>query len=126
MHVIVKLHYWWEWEGLSDVFGEGTRRVELDLAKPPTLVNDILKYKKSWRMRWKRDVDLQEKVKLAFRKGYCVGTPLRGVKHCHCCGTMWDRDVNAARNIGILFWFMRMNRLQRPFCLQRYRDKKTD
>ncbi|KAK9387002.1 hypothetical protein V1515DRAFT_94729 [Lipomyces mesembrius] len=34
--------------------------------------------------------------------------------YCHKCHTVWNRDVNAARNIGWIFWWMRVHGGGRP------------
>ena len=35
------------------------------------------------------------------------GRPLHAVRRCLICHTIWDRDVNAARNILRMFWYLR-------------------
>jgi len=35
------------------------------------------------------------------------GPPLHAVRYCVDCNTIWHRDVNAARNIARMFWWLR-------------------
>jgi hypothetical protein len=35
------------------------------------------------------------------------GPSLHAVRHCKTCHTVWNRDVNAARNIAWVFWWLR-------------------
>ena len=72
---------------------------------------------------WHEEQDLEERIRLAYGdRGFPKGTPLRGAKRCGRCGIMWDRDLNAAINILIGFWFVRMNQGRRPFPYQRKKD----
>ncbi|KAK9366104.1 hypothetical protein V1509DRAFT_611902 [Lipomyces kononenkoae] len=43
-----------------------------------------------------------------------AGPSLHAVVYCHKCHTVWNRDVNAARNIGWIFWWMRVHGGERP------------
>ncbi|KAK9389697.1 hypothetical protein V1515DRAFT_642597 [Lipomyces mesembrius] len=42
------------------------------------------------------------------------GPSLHPVLYCNKCHTVWNRDVNAARNIAWIFWWMRVHSGQRP------------
>ncbi|KAK9369805.1 hypothetical protein V1509DRAFT_645536 [Lipomyces kononenkoae] len=42
------------------------------------------------------------------------GPSLHSVLYCHKCHTVWNRDVNAARNIAWVFWWMRVHGGGRP------------
>src|SRR5215467_4265109 len=42
------------------------------------------------------------------------GPQLYAVMQSAYCQTMWNRDVNAARNIGIVFWWLRTHGGTRP------------
>ena len=52
-------------------------------------------------------------------RGFPTSTPLRGVKYCHSCGMIWNRDRNAARNIALVFLYAKFNPGKRPFAFQR-------
>ena len=43
-----------------------------------------------------------------------AGRSLYAVKRCKVCRTIWNRDVNAARNIGLVFWWLRSHGGSRP------------
>ncbi|ORY43089.1 hypothetical protein BCR33DRAFT_717823 [Rhizoclosmatium globosum] len=109
----------WKREGVGDVYPEDVRRIPLTNSVARAKSKTILKHSKAFRPGWKEHLPLVERVKLAFHAGVPVGSPLRGLKYCHHCGTMWDRDRNAARNIWMCFWYMRLNGLKRPFTMQR-------
>jgi hypothetical protein len=36
-----------------------------------------------------------------------AGPCLHSVRYCQTCWTIWNRDVNAARNIAFMFWWLR-------------------
>jgi hypothetical protein len=42
------------------------------------------------------------------------GPSLHSVRYCKSCRTMWNRDVNASRNILHTFWWVRQTHGQRP------------
>ena len=42
------------------------------------------------------------------------GPALYAVRQCKYCRTIWNRDVNAARNIGFVFWWLRTHGGVRP------------
>ncbi|KAJ8102065.1 hypothetical protein POJ06DRAFT_76308 [Lipomyces tetrasporus] len=44
------------------------------------------------------------------------GPSLHPVLFCNKCHTVWNRDVNAARNIAWIFWWMRVHGEGRPPC----------
>ena len=44
----------------------------------------------------------------------CKGPALYAVKQCENCRTVWNRDVNAARNIALVFWWLRTHGGVRP------------
>ena len=112
---------YWKWEGNGPVYAEGVRRVQLTSKSKTKLLETILKLKKPWRMGWKEDLESMEKrIEAAYEeRGIPKGNALRGVKYCY---QMWDRDKNAAINISILFWFLRLNGGKRPFAFQRKRS----
>jgi len=48
------------------------------------------------------------------------GQACRGIRKCHYCHTMWDRDKNAARNIGLIFTYLfHGDGRHRPIVFQR-------
>lgn len=78
---------------------------------------------KPWRTGWKLDScpDLIDMISAAYvANGHHEGIrPIWGVKKCYCCGTMWNRDTNAARNIAICFYYsLYHNGLRPPWFLQ--------
>jgi transposase len=53
------------------------------------------------------------------------GRPLHAVRVCLVCGTIWDRDVNAARNIIRMFWYLREHAGQMPpWARRRHRRRR--
>jgi hypothetical protein len=42
------------------------------------------------------------------------GPPIYAVRRCQECGTIWHRDVNAARNIARMFWYLREHAGEMP------------
>ena len=56
------------------------------------------------------------------------GRKLHAILFCHKCRTMWNRDVNAARNIAMMFLYMRMNGEKWPpwFCPRRGSGAPTE
>jgi hypothetical protein len=53
-----------------------------------------------------------------FHQGQLGGrgrsSEIHGVRFCPHCSTVWNRDVNAARNMRLVFEFMVRNKLVRP------------
>jgi len=48
-----------------------------------------------------------------------AGPSLHSVRYCQMCHTVWNRDVNAARNIAWVFWWMRTHGGCRPVGFRR-------
>ncbi|ORY49553.1 hypothetical protein BCR33DRAFT_713864 [Rhizoclosmatium globosum] len=114
-------------EGVGDVGAEGRKRESFTQSYVTTTSKNILKLKnKAFRVGWLEEFPLSERVRKAFQNGVPVGKPLRAVKYCHKCGNIWERDKNAARNIWTLFWYLRFNKMKRPFPFQVTRRKKDE
>ena len=113
------------WERTGNVYAENQIRVSVDSAAGKKVIGTILKKEKTFRMQKRPDNSLlndreEDVVNEAYRKrGVPVGHALRGVKQCFHCGVLWHRDINAARNILIIFLYMKFNSNTRPFLYKR-------
>ena len=109
------------WEGVGPVMPESPVRVNYTPKRAATLMSSIVKNKKSWMMIDSMDSDALSRAILAKyqTRGFPTSTPLRGVKYCHSCGMIWNRDRNAARNIALVFLYAKFNPGKRPFAFQR-------
>ena len=54
------------------------------------------------------------------------GPSLHAVRYCEKCLTTWNRDVNAARNIAIVFWYQRFYGGKRPLGYRRLRKPNIE
>ena len=107
------------------MYPEATFREGWDSEKRALMKSNILKLKKPWRMNWKSELSLDERLDLAFKRGVPVGSALRGVKQCPNCSVKWDRDLLAAKNLAFVFLFMVFNDLKRPFLFRRFKARST-
>lgn len=88
----------------------------------------LRKSTKTFRSGWREpELSLEDKLKRAFQDlGFPdEGEAIRGVMRCFHCNTIWHRDVNAARNMGFLFRYLRYHELRRPLFFQRLKKKNV-
>ena len=102
----------------------GATRIPYNSERGRAKLNSLRRKSKPFRGTWLSGLDIDEKLRNAFEKR---GLPdereaIRGVKQCFQCNMIWHRDLNAARNMAILFVYLRYHALKRPFYLQRFKN----
>ena len=117
-----KGYRYWEREVLGGVWPAGTRHAPLTVEGIEKQASVIRKLNKIWRMNLLVSDDLSDYLRRVYgegTKGWQLEHAVRGAKQCHLCGMMWDRDLNAARNIEIIFWYQRFHDDHLPYLFRR-------
>ena len=106
----------------------GSTRIPLKSEAGVRYANTVRNEQKPFRAGWRNDLDHDARMVLAYgERGIpMIKEALRGVKMCFQCGNIWHRDVNAARNVALVFIYERYHSLKRPFPFQRFKSSFYD
>jgi hypothetical protein len=85
-------YHYTSWSGMSDVYPESALKRPFSTEEAKKVLSAIGKSGKTLPMNYKPELTQPiEKIESIYRNGFPDGKPLRGLKQCLDCGTIWDR-----------------------------------